>query len=103
MLLPPPSLRGVGSSDDARVRVPVEPAAAESHATPAPCRSGAKFASLSAEQQQFASDRVRGMRPHFEAELNDLVEQRGRGAHISGEDIKVLLPRVMARAARAAA
>lgn len=50
-----------------------------------------------------ASEKVRELQPHFEAELVELREERGRGAQVSGEDIKLLLPRVMARAAQAAA
>ena len=65
--------------------------------------SGPKFASLTAEQQAVASEKVRGMRPHFEAELEELKERRGWGATVTGTDIKEMLPRVMARVARAAA
>lgn len=64
--------------------------------------SGAKFASLSAEKQAIASERVRALKPHFESELVALREQRGRGAQVTGEDIQTLLPRVMARATQAA-
>uniref|UniRef100_A0A7S3ETI3 Tudor domain-containing protein n=1 Tax=Haptolina ericina TaxID=156174 RepID=A0A7S3ETI3_9EUKA len=59
--------------------------------------SGDKFASLTAEQQAHASDKVRAMRPHFEAELLLLRDERGRGAQVTGEDIKLLLPRVISR------
>jgi len=41
------------------------------------------------------------MKPHFEAECAALRDQRGWGALVSGEDIKELLPKVMARVARA--
>ena len=64
--------------------------------------SGPAFARLSAEQQRFASEKVRAMRPHFDAELNDLRDARGWGALVSGEDIKAMLPRVMARSKQAA-
>ena len=43
------------------------------------------------------------MRPHFEAELTALRDARGWGASVDGDDIKELLPRVMARAKAAAA
>ena len=64
--------------------------------------SGPAFARLSAEQQAFASEKVRAMRPHFEAELETLKERRGWGATVTGADIKEMLPRVMARAKGAA-
>lgn len=65
--------------------------------------SGPRFANLTAEQQAIASSKVHAMRPHFDAELAALREERGWGALVSGEDIRTLLPRVAARAARAAA
>ena len=65
--------------------------------------SSARFASLPPDKQQQASDKVRAMRPHFEAELNSLRDARGWGAMATGEDIKELLPRVMMPAAQASA
>ena len=59
--------------------------------------AGPAFARLTAEQQAIASDKVRGMRPHFEAELTALREKRGWGAVVTGADIHEMLPRVMAR------
>ena len=63
--------------------------------------TGPRFSSLTAEQQQIASDKVRGMRPHFEAELELLKERRGWGATVTGADIKEMLPRIMMRVAEA--
>mmetsp|Transcript_82575 Transcript_82575/g.164707 ORF Transcript_82575/g.164707 Transcript_82575/m.164707 type:complete len:80 (+) Transcript_82575:892-1131(+) len=63
--------------------------------------SGERFSRLSAEQQRVASEKVNAMKPHFEAECAALRDQRGWGALVSGEDIKELLPKVMARVARA--
>lgn len=60
--------------------------------------SGPAFARLTAEQQAIASEKVRKLRPHFEAELTALRERRGWGATVTGADIKEMLPRVMARA-----
>ena len=60
--------------------------------------SGALFQKMTPEQQAVASEKVRGLRPHFEAELTTLKEARGIGASVSGDDIRELLPRVMARA-----
>jgi len=59
--------------------------------------SGAAFSKMSAEKQAMASSKVQAMRPHFEAELVLLREERGRGAQVTGEDIKTLLPRVIGR------
>jgi len=59
--------------------------------------SGAAFSKLTAERQAMASSKVRAMRPHFEAELLLLRDERGHGAQVTGEDIKALLPRVIAR------
>ena len=42
------------------------------------------------------------MRPHFEAELMSLRDERGWGAMVTGEDIKELLPKVAMRSAAAA-
>ena len=64
--------------------------------------SGPAFSKLSAERQAIASEKVRGMRPFFEAELTKLRDERGWGALVTGEDIKILIPRVVA-AQRAAA
>lgn len=63
--------------------------------------SGAMFAKLSPEQQAVASAKVRGLRPHFEAELEAFRSDRGLGAVVTGEDIQAMLPRVMARSAAA--
>ena len=60
--------------------------------------SGALFQKMTPEQQVVALEKVRGLRPHFEAELTTLKEARGIGASVSGDDIRELLPRVMARA-----
>ena len=65
--------------------------------------SSPKFASLPPDKKQIAADKVRSAKPHFEAELAAFREERGWGARVTGEDIKVLVPRVMSRAARAAA
>ena len=65
--------------------------------------SGPAFARLTAEQQAVASEKVKRLRPHFEVELTSLKEERGWGALVTGEDIKEILPRVMARAAQASA
>lgn len=65
--------------------------------------SGAMFQSLPPEKQALASEKVRAMRPFFEAELCELMDERGRGAIVTGEDIKMMLPRVTARQARAQA
>ena len=65
--------------------------------------SGATFAALSAERQAIASEKVRAMRPHFEAEFDALKERRGWGAVVTAPDIKELIPLAMARAKRAAA
>ena len=65
--------------------------------------NGPAFARLTAEQRAVAAEKVTAMRPHFDAELVKLREERGWGALVSGEDIKTLLPRVMARQAQAAA
>ena len=64
--------------------------------------TGPAFARLTAEQQAIASEKVRKLRPHFEAELEALREKRGWGATVTGADIKEMLPRVMARAQSAA-
>ena len=63
--------------------------------------SGPAFSRLTPEQQAVASEKVRAMRPHFEAELDEFKERRGWGALVTGADIKELLPRVMARVAAA--
>ena len=63
---------------------------------------GAMFAKLTPEQQAVASDKVRAMRPHFQAELAAFKEERGWGATVTGEDIKVILPRIIARSRAAA-
>ncbi len=60
--------------------------------------SGAKFAALPPDKQAAASNHVKSMKPHFEAELESLRDQRGWGAMVTGDDIKILLPKVMARA-----
>ena len=65
--------------------------------------SGPMFARLTPEQRATASEKVRLMRPHFEAELTSLKEARGWGAVVSGEDIKAMMPNVMKRAKEAAA
>ena len=67
---------------------------------------GATFARLTPAQQAVASEKVQGLRPHFEAELGEFKDKRGHGATVTSEDITTMLPRVMARAqasARAAA
>ena len=64
--------------------------------------SGPAFQNLPADKQAFASEKVRAMRPHFEAELEELKERRGWGATVTGADIKEMMPRVMARARAAA-
>jgi len=64
--------------------------------------SGPAFSALSAERQAIASEKVRQMRPHFEAELGALRDTRGWGATVTGEDIREMLPRVMARQRAAA-
>ena len=53
--------------------------------------------------QAFASEKVRAMRPHFEAEFEALRERRGWGATVTGADINEMMPKVMARAKAAAA
>ena len=55
------------------------------------------FARLSAEQQAFASEKVRAMKPHFDAELAIFREQRGWGAQVGAADIQAIVPKVMAR------
>jgi len=65
--------------------------------------SGERFSKLTAEQKAVVSDKVRALQPHFEAELIELRKERGRGAQVTGEDIKLLLPRVTARAASSGA
>lgn len=65
--------------------------------------SGEQFSKLTAEQKAIASEKVRGLQPHFEAELVQLRNERGRGAPVTGTDINVLLPRVMARSRQTAA
>jgi hypothetical protein len=60
--------------------------------------NGPMFAQLSAEQQAVASEKVHAMRPHFDAELAAFRDQRGWGAMVGADDIKQMLPRVMARA-----
>ena len=45
-------------------------------------------------QQAVASEKVRAMRPAFEAELGALQEERGYGATVTGEDVKAILPSV---------
>lgn len=65
--------------------------------------SGAMFQRLPPERQQIASEKVRAMRPFFEAELRELMDERGRGAIVTGEDIKTMIPRVAARQAQAQA
>jgi hypothetical protein len=64
--------------------------------------SGAMFSKLTAEQQAVASEKVRAMRPHFEAELAAFREERGWGATVTAEDIKVILPKIIARSRSAA-
>ena len=59
---------------------------------------GATFAKLTPAQQAVASEKVQGLRPHFEAELGEFKDKRGHGATVTSEDIKTMLPRVMARA-----
>ena len=60
--------------------------------------SGAMFQQLDPEKQAIASEKVKAMRPLFEAELQALKDERGHGATVTGEDIKDLLPRVMMKA-----
>lgn len=55
------------------------------------------FQNLPPDKQRLASERVRTMRPHFEAELGVLRDARGWGAIVTGEDIKELMPKVMLR------
>ena len=64
---------------------------------------GATFAKLTPAQQAVASEKVQGLRPHFEAELGEFKDKRGHGATVTSEDIKTMLPRVMARAKAPAA
>ena len=64
--------------------------------------SGAMFQRLPPDKQQVASEKVRAMRPFFETELRELMDERGHGAIVTGEDIKTMLPRVAARQAQAA-
>ena len=59
--------------------------------------SGAMFQNLPPDKQLKASEHVRTMRPHFEAELGVLRDARGWGAIVTGEDIKELMPKVMLR------
>ena len=40
--------------------------------------------------QAVASEKVRGMKPAFEAELNALREERGCGATVTGEAVKAI-------------
>ena len=63
--------------------------------------SGAMFQNLPPDKQLKASEHVRTMRPHFEAELGVLRDARGWGAIVTGEDIKELMPKVMLRAKQA--
>ena len=58
---------------------------------------GAAFQKLSAERQAIASDKVKAMMPFFEAELKGLRDERGWGAMVTGEDIKTIIPKVLAR------
>ena len=50
-----------------------------------------------------AAEKVRQLKPHFEAELVLLRDQRGVGCTVTAPDIQALLPRVMQRAAAAEA
>jgi hypothetical protein len=65
--------------------------------------SGATFQRLDPAKQAVASEKVRAMRPAFEAELGALRDERGHGATVTGEDIKAIVPRIMKRQAEAAA
>ena len=59
--------------------------------------SGPTFQSLTPEKQAIASEKVRSLRPHFEAELATVREARGIGAMVTGDDIRSMMPRVMMR------
>ncbi len=63
--------------------------------------AGPLFARLSAAQRAVASEKVLGLRPHFEAELAEFRAERGMGAMVTAEDIQSILPRVMARSKNA--
>ena len=75
----------------------------------APCNApratprATRHATPRATPQAVASEKVRAMKPAFEAELNALRDERGCGATVTGEDVKAILPRVLARQAQAAA
>jgi len=64
--------------------------------------SGPKFRTLTAAQQAVAREKVQSLRPAFEEELAALRATRGQGASVTVVDIREMMPRVMARAARAA-
>ena len=49
-----------------------------------------------------ASEKVQSLRPAFEEELAALRATRGQAASVTVVDIREMMPRVMARAARAA-
>ena len=58
---------------------------------------------LDPARQAVASEKVFAMRPAFEAELQALQDERGNAATVTGEDIKAMLPRVIARQKQSAA
>ena len=49
------------------------------------------------------NDKLGGAELEFEKDLRELMDERGRGAIVTGEDIKTMLPRVTARQAQAQA
>ena len=54
------------------------------------------------EARAVAREKVQSLRPAFEEELAALRATRGEGAAVTVVDIREMMPRVMARAARAA-
>jgi hypothetical protein len=54
------------------------------------------FQRLPADKQAIFAEKVHGMRPAFQEELDKVQAERGHGCIITGEDIKAIIPRVMA-------
>jgi hypothetical protein len=64
------------------------------------CTGSPIFRRLPAAQQAAFAEKVNGMRPVFEEELDKVQSERGHGCIITGEDIKAIIPKVTSQLRR---
>jgi hypothetical protein len=64
------------------------------------CTASPSFRRLPAAKQAIFAEQVNGMRPAFEEELEKVQSERGHGCIITGEDIKVIIPKVTSQLRR---